>query len=114
MTNVLIIAEAGVNHNGDMKIAKQLIDVAADSGADVVKFQTFNTKKLVSRNAVKADYQKENSGSDETQLEMLQRLELSLADHKELMAYCELKGITFLSTPGQALISARPWLRSHP
>ena len=95
----LIIAEAGVNHNGDMEMAKQLIDVAADAGVDYVKFQTFKSEKLVSKNAEKASYQKENTGdSSESQLKMLQKLELSETDHLELIAYCKSKNIKFLST----------------
>lgn len=97
--NTLIIAEAGVNHNGDMEMAKQLIDVAADAGVDYVKFQTFKSEKLVSKNAEKASYQKENTGdSSESQLKMLQKLELSETDHLELIAYCKSKNIKFLST----------------
>lgn len=96
---VLIIAEAGVNHNGDIGLAKKLIDAAAAAGVDYVKFQTFNSKKLVSKNAQKAAYQKENvSNSSESQLAMLQKLELSKADHLELIAYCNSKKIKFLST----------------
>ena len=96
---VLIIAEAGVNHNGDLKLAKKLIDVAAYSGADYVKFQTFKTKDLVIKSAPKADYQKSNSkNSTESQLSMLKKLELSEEDHYELIAYCRKKNIMFLST----------------
>jgi len=95
----LIIAEAGVNHNGDINIAKKLIDAAVDAGADYVKFQTFKATKLVSQIAVKADYQSQNTGdSVETQFEMLKKLELSEQDHIELMDYCAIKGIEFLST----------------
>lgn len=97
--STLIIAEAGVNHNGDMRLAKQLIDAAAEAGVDYVKFQTFKSEKLVSKNAEKASYQKENTGdASESQLKMLQKLELSEADHYELIAYCKLKNIKFLST----------------
>jgi N,N'-diacetyllegionaminate synthase len=96
---VIIIAEAGVNHNGDINLAKKLIDVAADAGVDYVKFQTFNTKKLVSKYAKKASYQKQNTVSiTESQLEMLQKLELSKEDHFELISYCEIKNVKFLST----------------
>lgn len=96
---VIIIAEAGVNHNGDISLAKNLIDVAADAGVDYVKFQTFNTKKLVSKSAQKADYQKENiNNASETQLNMLQKLELSKEDHRILIEYCKTKDIKFLST----------------
>ncbi len=96
---VLIIAEAGVNHNGNLETAKKLIDVAAEAGVDFVKFQTFNAKKLVSKNAGKADYQTKNMpDTSETQLAMLQKLELSKEQHLELMAYCESRNIKFLST----------------
>jgi N,N'-diacetyllegionaminate synthase len=96
---VLIIAEAGVNHNGDINLAKELIDVAADAGVDYVKFQTFNSKKLVSKNAQKAAYQKQNTNNQmESQLVMLQKLELSKEAHYELIAYCATKNIKFLST----------------
>ncbi|WP_074405887.1 MULTISPECIES: N-acetylneuraminate synthase [Aquimarina] len=96
---VVIIAEAGVNHNGDIKLAKKLIDAAAVAGVDYVKFQTFNSKKLVSKNAQKATYQKENTGNaSESQLAMLQKLELSKDMHLELIQYCNSKNIKFLST----------------
>lgn len=95
---VLIIAEAGVNHNGDMALAKQLIDMAADAGVDLVKFQTFNANRLVTRNARKADYQAEATGGAETQHEMLRRLELSEAMHHELIAHCATQEIGFFST----------------
>ena len=99
MSKTLIIAEAGVNHNGDIKIAKKLIDAAAKAGVDYVKFQTFVAKNLVSVTAKKADYQIENTGTkEESQYEMLKKLELSKADHLELMDYCNQKGIKFLST----------------
>ncbi|MFI3177715.1 MAG: N-acetylneuraminate synthase [Eubacteriales bacterium] len=94
-----IIAEAGVNHNGDISLAKKLIDVAALAKVDAVKFQTFRAETLVTLDAQKADYQKERTGSQESQYEMLQKLELSREDHIELMEYCEEKGVTFLSTP---------------
>lgn len=97
--SVLIIAEAGVNHNGNIDLAKELIDAAADAGVDYVKFQTFNSKKLVSKNAQKADYQKENTKEvGETQLKMLQKLELSKENHLVLIEYCKSKNIKFLST----------------
>ena len=96
---VLIIAEAGVNHNGELKLAKKLIDAAADAGVDYVKFQTFNSKKLVSKNAQKAEYQKENCvETGESQLKMLQKLELSKKDHLVLIDYCKSRNINFLST----------------
>lgn len=94
-----IIAEIGVNHNGDMQLAKQSIKKAAEIGADAVKFQTFNSKKLVSKYAVKAKYQTQNTSSEESQLDMLKKLELSYEDHIELKDYCEQLGIEFLSTP---------------
>ncbi|WP_452220328.1 N-acetylneuraminate synthase [Lacinutrix salivirga] len=99
MPKTLIIAEAGVNHNGDINLAKKLIDVAADAGVDYVKFQTFNSKKLVSKHALKASYQKENTNNeDDSQLKMLQQLELSKDDHHVLMDYCKSKSVKFLST----------------
>lgn len=99
MNRTLIIAEAGVNHNGDIQLAKKLIDAAANAGVDYVKFQTFNSKKLVSKKAQKADYQKENTSKiNESQLEMLQKLELTKEMHLELIQYCNLKKIKFLST----------------
>jgi len=94
-----IIAEAGVNHNGDIAIARKLIDAAAVAGADAVKFQTFTADKIVSPLAPKADYQKVSSGGSESQFEMLQRLELSQQAHRELKTYCEAKSILFISTP---------------
>ena len=98
MNKVLIIAEAGVNHNGSIKIAKQLIDVAADAGVDYIKFQTFRTEKLVSKTAPKADYQIQNTGNDNSQYDMLKRLELSENDHWELIDYCNKKNVKFFST----------------
>jgi N,N'-diacetyllegionaminate synthase len=94
----LIIAEAGVNHNGDLALAKQLIDVAAIAGADIVKFQTFSANRLVTRAAKKADYQAQTTSSEETQQDMLRRLELTEAMHHELIAYCKTRNIGFLST----------------
>jgi N-acetylneuraminate synthase len=94
-----IIAEAGVNHNGSIELAKQLIDVAANSGADAVKFQTFKADKLALGHAPKAEYQKRNTNQQESQLEMLKKLELSYENHKILVDYCQLKKIQFLSTP---------------
>ena len=97
--SVLIIAEAGVNHNGSMLIAKQLVDAAVDSGVDIIKFQTFKAEKLVSKAAKQAEYQKKNIGDgSDSQYEMLKKLELSEDDHKELIAYCQEKGIRFWST----------------
>ncbi len=97
-SSVLIIAEAGVNHNGDLDIARRLIDVAAESGADIVKFQTFNADRLATKGAVKADYQVEATGSAESQHEMLRRLELSPAMHDALIAHAAMRGIEFMST----------------
>lgn len=94
----LIIAEAGVNHNGDMDLAKKLIDEAAASGADIIKFQTFQARNIASRDAAKADYQKQNTGLEESQFEMLQRLELARQHHSELLKYCEERNIRFLSS----------------
>jgi N,N'-diacetyllegionaminate synthase len=99
MKRVIVIAEAGVNHNGDISFAKKLIDAAAEAGADFVKFQTFKAENLVSKNAQKASYQKKNTANDsETQFEMLKNLELSDIQHQELIAYCFNKNITFFST----------------
>src|SRR5574337_557551 len=91
-----VVAEAGVNHNGSLDLARRLVDVAVDAGADAVKFQTFRTEKLVSRGAAKAEYQKRTTGADETQFEMLKRLELSEADHHTLLEHCRKSGIQFL------------------
>ena len=96
---VLIIAEAGVNHNGSIQLAKKLIDKAVFSGADVVKFQTFTAKNVVSKNAPKADYQKQTTNSNESQFDMIKKLELDERAHKELIAYCKEANIMFLSTP---------------
>lgn len=94
----LVIAEAGVNHNGSLDLAKQLIDVAAEAGADVVKFQTFRANRLVTRDASKAVYQAATTDAAESQHEMLRRLELSVPMHHELIAHCDRKHISFLST----------------
>ena len=100
MKKVFIIAEAGVNHNGSIELAKKLIDVAVDSGVDAVKFQTFKASNLVSKNAQKADYQKKNmNDADDSQFNMLKKLELDVNTHKELISYCNSKNIMFLSTP---------------
>lgn len=99
MTNrVLIIAEAGVNHNGDRNLAMQLIDAAAEAGADLVKFQTFSADRLVTRTATKADYQTLAVGCEETQHQMLARLEISAGMHEELIAHCARRNIGFFST----------------
>ncbi len=98
--SVFIIAEAGVNHNGSIELAKKLIDVAVDAGVDAVKFQTFKAENLVSKNAKKATYQKENmNDSDDSQFNMLKKLELDIDTHNELIDYCNTKNIMFLSTP---------------
>jgi N,N'-diacetyllegionaminate synthase len=94
----LIIAEAGVNHNGDIKIAKKLIDIAADAGADLVKFQTFNADNVVTQKATKADYQFLTTDDTESQHKMLRGLELTEAMHRELISYCALRNIGFFST----------------
>jgi len=98
-TKTFIIAEAGVNHNGSLEMAFQLIDVAVVAGADAVKFQTFKAEKVIAVNAPKAGYQKETTGSDESQLEMVKKLELDETAHTKLYQYCQHKGIQFLSTP---------------
>jgi N,N'-diacetyllegionaminate synthase len=97
--SVFIIAEAGVNHNGSIEVAKKLIDVASESGVDAVKFQTFKAENLVSKNAVKAAYQKETTDATESQFDMLKKLELDVGTHHELINYCQSKNILFLSTP---------------
>lgn len=99
MNKVLIIAEAGVNHNGSIDLAKKLIDEAVIAGVDYIKFQTFKSEKLVSKAAKQAEYQQKNIGHEgETQYTMLKRLELSPADHEVLIDYCNSKGIKFFST----------------
>ena len=98
-SKVFIIAEAGVNHNGRLDLAYQLIDVAKDAGADAVKFQTFKAENVVSRLADKAEYQKKTTGSYKSQLEMIKKLEISFEDFVKLKKYCDKKGIMFLSTP---------------
>lgn len=99
MSKVIIIAEAGVNHNGDIQIAKKLIDAAVDAGVDYVKFQTFKADSLVSKSAKKAEYQSVNiNDGDDSQYAMLKNLELSHEDHLELMSYCEERNINFFST----------------
>lgn len=99
MERVMIIAEAGVNHNGDFNIAKQMVDAAKEAGADYIKFQTFRPEKLVSRYAEKAEYQKKNTGADESQLDMLNKLTLSDDNFIDLKHYCDHIGIGFISTP---------------
>ena len=95
---VLIIAEAGVNHNGRLDIAKQLVNVAAEAGADMVKFQTFSADRLVTKAADKAEYQNQSSDASESQHTMIRKLELSLEIHEKLIAYCRKCGIKFFST----------------
>ena len=97
--SVFIIAEAGVNHNGSLDLAKKLVDIAVEAGVDAVKFQTFKTENLVSKNAVKADYQQVTTGAEESQFDMLKKLELDVQTHHELISYCQMKNIMFLSTP---------------
>lgn len=97
--SVYIIAEAGVNHNGSLDMAKKMVEVSAEAGADAVKFQTFKADKLVCRSAPKAAYQAAASGSDESQHEMIRRLELDEGAHATLLEHCRLCGIAFLSTP---------------
>ncbi|HEC8348064.1 TPA: N-acetylneuraminate synthase [Providencia rettgeri] len=99
--NVFIIAEAGVNHNGNFELAKKLIDAAVDAGVDAVKFQTWKTELLVTKDAQMAEYQIENTKVKETQFEMLKRLELSYGDFTELKEYCVEKNIIFMSTPDE-------------
>ena len=94
-----IIAEAGVNHNGNLETAYKLIDAAKAAGVDAVKFQTFTAKNIISKFAPKADYQKETTDAEESQYEMIKKLELSKEDHQKLFEYCEKKQIDFLSTP---------------
>lgn len=99
MTNVYIIAEAGVNHNGKVALALQLIDAAKAAGADAVKFQTFKTEKILTRSTSMAAYQKDNLGSEDTQYQMVKALELSYGDFSDLKTYADSIGIDFLSTP---------------
>ncbi|HHE04901.1 MAG TPA: N-acetylneuraminate synthase [candidate division WOR-3 bacterium] len=96
---VFIIAEAGVNHNGDIRLAYKLVDAAKEAGADAVKFQTFKAENVVSKIAEKAEYQRETTNSEESQYEMIKKLELSFEDFVKIKDYCDKKGIIFLSTP---------------
>ncbi len=99
MSKIFIIAEAGVNHNGNIETARRLVDAAVMAGADAVKFQTFKAENLVCKNARKADYQMETTGKEESQFDMLKKLELTPKMHEQLMEYCKQNGIMFLSTP---------------
>ena len=99
MKKVFIIAEAGVNHNGSIELAKRLIDKAAEAGADAVKFQSFKAENLVTKTAKKAEYQETTTGKAENQFQMIKKLELDYEKHGELMNYCQEKGIMFLSSP---------------
>lgn len=94
-----IIAEAGVNHNGSLEMARQLVDMAVQAGADAVKFQTFKAERIVARDAPKAEYQVRNTGNTESQFEMISRLELSPEMHRDLWNYCNGLGILFMSSP---------------
>ncbi len=96
-----VIAEAGVNHNGDINLAKKLIDIAVEAGVDAVKFQTWKTELLVTKNAIQAEYQTENTQVEESQFDMLKRLELSYDNFRELKQYCDKLNIMFLSTPDE-------------
>lgn len=99
MKRTYIIAEAGVNHNGSLELAKDMVKVAAKAGVDAIKFQTFRAETLVIKDAIKADYQIKASGQSEAQFEMLKKLELSVESHLELIECCRLNQIEFLSTP---------------
>lgn len=99
MNKVFIIAEAGVNHNGDIELAKKLIDKASEAGADAVKFQSFKTERVVTKYARKAEYQEATTGSEENQYQMVKKLELDYDKHVELINYCKIKNIMFLSSP---------------
>src|SRR6185295_535739 len=96
---VLVIAEVGVNHNGHPELARRLVDIAADAGADVVKFQTFSAERVASVAAPKAEYQRQTTDSTETQLELLRRLELTGDALTDVRVYCASRGIVFASTP---------------
>ena len=99
MSRVFIIAEAGVNHNGDLDVAKKMIDAAKDFGADAIKFQAFKAENIVLKNAPKANYQKKFTDKYESQFDMLKKLEIGFEAHSELMDYCKRSGLIFLSSP---------------
>lgn len=105
MKKVFIIAEAGVNHNGELDLAKKLVDVAVESKADAVKFQTWNTDLLLTQSAKQARYQTSNTGIEESQFQMVKKLELPHSDFLRLKEYCDMKQIIFMSTP-EVTISA--------
>src|SRR5262245_56758929 len=99
MSRITIVAEAGVNHNGSLDLAKKMVDAAARAGADILKFQTFKAAKLVTKSAPKAAYQKATTGASESQYDMLKRLELGEKEHEALLEHCRKARIEFLSTP---------------
>lgn len=101
MSRVFVIAEVGVNHNGSFQLAKQLIDAAVEAGVDAVKFQTWKTELIVTQIAKQAAYQVENTGIEESQFDMLKKLELTYANFQELKEYCDMKNIMFMSTPDE-------------
>lgn len=96
---ILIIAEAGINHNGSLDMARQIIEAASEAGADIVKFQTYIANAIVTQGTDKAKYQKETTGDSESQYEMLKKLEMNRDSHIKLMTYCDKKGVEFLSSP---------------